>query len=135
MVRNRRHRVCPRLVLPFVLVAWAGVALAAPPGAAEGPPTSCGSNTPQTESAPAMMVCDSGGEGATSCETKTTISVSGFGTTSGCGISCTTGFYACCQSAGGGRDAKCACLVEAPHGPFTPEGPSTPIGPITGPAW
>ena len=134
MIRNPRHPVRPWLVLPLVLGGCVTAALAAPPRAEDRPKARCGSSTPQAESAPAMISCDSGGEGATSCETKSTISISGFGTTSGCGISCTTGFYACCQSASGGRDAQCTCLVEVPHGPFTPLAPGGTLTPDV-PVW
>ncbi|HEX4822813.1 MAG TPA: hypothetical protein VFV19_00725 [Candidatus Polarisedimenticolaceae bacterium] len=120
MLRNHRHRARLRLVLPLALLGLAGAAQAAEALPPPGSPPRCGGPAAEAASAPAMVACDSGGVGATSCETKVTISVSGFGTTSSCGISCTTGFYACCQNPGGGHDAKCVCLTEHPEEPFTP---------------
>jgi len=76
----------------------------------------------QVELSPAMAPCDSGGEGATSCDTRTNINVGGFGGQEGCGISCTTGFYACCSDARLGHPASCTCRQEVPRGgPWTPE--------------
>ena len=88
-----------------------------PDGGAQ--PVSCGE--PAISSAPAMVACDNGGEGASSCETRHVISVGGIGTVSGCGISCTDGWYACCQDPTVTRRAECSCQADGPRGPWTPE--------------
>ena len=86
---------------------------------AEGRSPVCGG--PAISSAPAMVPCDSGGDGATSCETKQTVSVGGFGYVSGCGISCNDGWYACCQDATVTTRSQCSCQPNPPRGPWTPE--------------
>ena len=86
----------------------------------EAPPE-CGS--PEISWAPAMVPCDNGGAGASSCETKQTVSVSGFGFVSGCGISCNDGYYACCQDASLGQHASCSCNLNPPSRPWSPESP------------
>jgi len=78
---------------------------------------------PVISSAPRMVICDSGGDGATSCQTKQIISVGGFGSTSGCGISCANGYYACCQSPSLTSNAQCSCEQNPTRGPWTPESP------------
>ena len=60
-------------------------------------------------SAPRMVVCDAGGDGAQSCETHTTVSVSGIGYVSGCGVTCDDGNYACCHEATMFQKATCSC--------------------------
>jgi hypothetical protein len=65
-------------------------------------------------SAPEMVVCDAGGLGASACESRTTINVGGWGATEGCGVTCTDGYYACCQNASMGVTAVCSC-VENPR--------------------
>jgi hypothetical protein len=127
--QRKRARRTGRLALLLVLgVASARVprALAAAPPfdplPAEGGQTvSC--DGPAINSAPAMMACDNGGEGATSCETRHVISIGGFGTVSGCGISCTNGYYACCQDPTVTKRAECSCRQDPPPGPWTPELP------------
>lgn len=74
-------------------------------------------------SAPRMIPCDNGGIGASQCETKRVVSVGGIGSTSGCGISCSVGTYACCQDATFATNASCGCRPEPPRGPWTPEVP------------
>ena len=74
--------------------------------------------------APALQICDSGGDGASSCETKWTVNISGWGWPSGCGISCADGYYACCTNPSWYRNATCSC-VEDPREPvpWSPEQP------------
>jgi hypothetical protein len=113
----------------LTLIALAGESLGAPlalaatrsegPAPTEALPPVCGG--PDINSAPAMVACDSGGVGAESCETKQTVSVGGFGYTSGCGVSCNVGSYACCQDSRLTRHAQCSCQPDPPRGPWTPE--------------
>jgi hypothetical protein len=82
---------------------------------------SCGE--PAISYAPAVVICENGGEGASSCETGYVISVGGVGTVSGCGVSCTAGFYACCQNPTLSKHADCSCRPDPARGPWTPETP------------
>lgn len=73
-----------------------------------------------------LQVCDSGGEGARACETRWTVSVGGWGWPSGCGISCNTGYYACCTNPTWHQNATCGCIEDPPHVapvPWSPEQP------------
>ena len=72
-------------------------------------------------SAPLMVVCDAGGDGAQSCETHTSVSVSGIGYVGGCGITCDGGNYACCRQATLTQRANCSCQPYPPRGPYTPD--------------
>jgi len=121
--RMAAHRA-GRLALLFVLMVRIPPSMAAPrsgepfpEGGTQSP--SCGE--PAISSAPAMVACDNGGEGASSCETRHVISIGGIGTVSGCGISCTNGWYACCQDPTVTKRAECSCQQDVPRAPWTPE--------------
>ena len=76
--------------------------------------------------APRLEICDAGGEGARSCETRWVVNVSGWGWQSGCGISCGNGYYACCINPSASRNAVCGCIQDPPHVapiPYSPERP------------
>jgi len=110
------------LVLVFLL---ASVARAAPTpelvSAADSP-----SGEEEQRLAPFLQICDSGGEGSRSCETRWTVNVGGWGWQSGCGISCADGYYACCVNPSVSRNATCGCVADPPHVapiPYSPEQP------------
>jgi hypothetical protein len=73
-----------------------------------------------------LVICDSGGEGATSCETKWTVNMGGWGWPTGCGISCVTGHHACCEDPTWYRNARCSCVADPPRPIPEPSGPETP---------
>ena len=75
-----------------------------------------------------IVACDSGGEGAISCETKWTVNIGGWGWPSGCGISCADGHYACCADPTWYRNATCSCVANPPRPvPLPPPpGPESP---------
>lgn len=73
-----------------------------------------------------IQICDHGGEGASSCETRWTINVSGWGSVSSCGVSCDTGHYACCQDPSITKRAECTCVPERVRVPATPLPPESP---------
>lgn len=79
-----------------------------------------GCTTPFNSVAPRVARCDHGGEGAESCETKWVVNVSGWGSVSGCGVSCNNGYYACCVDPTFWNLASCTCEPEPPRGPWTP---------------
>jgi len=119
----RRSRWIPALFL----LAWAA-RLA--PAQAPAEQLVSASDTPCGQSAevlaPAIQVCDSGGEGARSCETRWVVSMGGWGWPSGCGISCADGYYACCTNPAWNRNATCNCLADPPHVAPAPYSPETP---------
>jgi hypothetical protein len=126
--RKTAHRIGRLAVLLALVVAMARMprSMAAPQldnAFPEGGALSASCGEPAVSSAPAMVACDNGGEGATSCETRHVISIGGIGTVSGCGISCTNGYYACCQDPTVTKRAECSCRHDPPPGPWTPELP------------
>jgi hypothetical protein len=46
--------------------------------------------------------CENGGKGSTSCSIAAGVEIAGGGVTSGCSVSCTSGYYACCT-------LRCVC--------------------------
>ena len=114
--------------IPVVLIlAWtARAALAVGPAESLVPTgeSPCGGSAEGL--APALQICDSGGEGARSCETRWVVNVTGWGWQSGCGISCDNGYYACCKNPSASQNATCACVQDPPHVapiPYSPEQP------------
>jgi len=110
-----------------LLLAWAlRAALAETPAERllSAPDAPCGQSAEVL--APAIQICDSGGEGARSCETRWTVNVSGWGWQSACGISCADGHYACCTNPSLSQNAVCGCIPDPPHvapAPYSPERP------------
>jgi len=70
-----------------------------------------------------MQVCDSGGVGAPECDVSCHIILNFL--TSSCGVSCRSGYFACCSC-----DTGCHCLMDHeemwPLPPFPDPGPSRP---------
>lgn len=102
------------LVAPFALAA---AVTAAPAEFSEDPAIS-------SMRSPHMEVCDSGGPGTSSCDINCHVVFNFY--TSQCGVSCRTGYFACCSC-----DTGCKCAMDhdemwplpAPVEPRPPKGP------------
>ena len=129
------HTAIPAALLALALAPAAALAAWPPTGGAPIGGDACPTAAPAgpgglvpaqdvevTSSGPAerMVVCDSGGDGATSCETKRTMNLGfGAGWVSGCGITCNVGYYACCQEPRLEKRASCECYADPYQRPPT----------------
>jgi len=75
------------------------LSLVAKPGSG----TNSNSNSNSNSNTNGKPFCYNGGPGSSSCSIDAGISISGYGMTGGCSVSCQSGYYACCT-------LRCTCV-------------------------